>query len=177
MTKLTVTEISSAVITQEQLNTAVREGRVLDLYELGYVIAPKAAIVELADEIAEEELLEEMVSYRKNVTGVDNTIFISPKGNTRHAARVKLAINPPDSINPRGGEMASIAIHDGALVAGEVSPDLLKQVRRFIDENRDALIDYWEYQIDTDKLRERLKSIEAGKAAFATDPIFPGKTK
>ena len=25
--------------------------------------------------------LEEMVSYRKNVTGVENTVFISPKGN------------------------------------------------------------------------------------------------
>jgi|SRR6516165_1439488 hypothetical protein len=158
MTKVTVTQVSSAVITDKQLVAAMREGRVLNLHDLGYVIAPKAAIVELADEVAEEELLEEMVSYRKNVTGIDNTIFISPRGNTRHAPRLKLAINPPDSVDPRG-ETASIAIADGTLVAGDAPPGLLEQARRFITANRDALIDYWEYRIDTETLRQRLKSI------------------
>ena len=111
-----------------------------------------------AAEWAENELLEEMLSYRKNVTGVTNTIFISPKGNTRHAARIKLAIDPPDSVDPRGN-VASIAIADGAIVAGDVSPALLEQVQRFIDVNRAVLLDYWEYRIDTDTLRRRLKSV------------------
>jgi hypothetical protein len=46
--------------------------------------------------------LEETVSYRRAVTGVENTIFISPKGSTQHAARIKLAIDPPNGIDPRG---------------------------------------------------------------------------
>ena len=79
------------------------------------------AAVALADALTEEELLEEMVSYRKNITGVDNTIFISPKGSTQHAARVELAIDPPDSIDPRS-ETASIAIADGAVMAGKLLP-------------------------------------------------------
>jgi hypothetical protein len=111
-----------------------------------------------AERRAENELLEEMLSYRKNVTGVNNTIFISPKGNTRHAARIKLAIDPPDSVDPRGNT-ASIAIADGATVAGDVPPALLEQVQRFIDANRAVLLDYWEYRIDTDTLRRRLKSV------------------
>jgi hypothetical protein len=115
-------------------------------------------IVGLADELAEEELLEETLSYRKNVTGVDNTIFISPKGNTRHGPRVKLAIDPPDSVDPRGN-IASVAIIDGTVVAGDVPPRLLEQVRRFIDANREVLVDYWEYRIDTETLRRRLKSV------------------
>jgi hypothetical protein len=41
-------------------------------------------------------------------------------------------------------------------VAGEVPPGLLDQARRFIDANRDVLLDYWEYRIDTDELRRRL---------------------
>ncbi len=158
MTKVTVTEVSSAVITDKQLVAAMREGLVLNLHDLGYVIAPRAAIVELADEVAEEELLEEMVSYRKNVTGVDNTIFISPRGKTRHAPRLKLAINPPDSVDPRG-ETVSITIADGTVVAGNAPPRLLEQARRFIAANRDVLLDYWEYRIDTETLRQRLKSI------------------
>jgi hypothetical protein len=134
----------------------MRAGHIIKLTDLGYTIAPTAEIVDLADELAEEELLEEMVSYRKNVTGVDNTIFISPKGKTRHAARIKLAIDPPHSVDPQS-ETAAVTIADGAVVAGDVPPDLLKQVRRFIDANREVLLDYWEYRIDTEELRQRLK--------------------
>src|SRR5438132_5426708 len=102
----------------------------------------------MADELAEQQLLEEILCYRKDVTGVDNTIFISPKGNTRHAPRIKLAIDPPRSVDPRS-KTASVAIADGAVVAGEVPPSLLDQAQRFIDANRDVLLDYWEYRIDT----------------------------
>ena len=136
----------------------MRRGRIINRTDLGYIIAPTAEIVGLADELAEEELLEEMVSYRKDVTGVENTIFISPKGNTRHAPRIKIAINPPLSIDPRT-KTASVAIVDGTAVAGEVPPWLLDQARRFIDANRHVLLDYWEYRIDTDELRRRLKPI------------------
>jgi len=115
-------------------------------------------VVGISDELAERELLEEMVSFRKNVTGVDNTVFISPKGFTQHAARIKLAIDPPDSIDPRS-ETASVAIDSGDIVAGEVAAELLKQVRQFIQLNHDVLLDYWNYRVDTEELRERLKSI------------------
>jgi hypothetical protein len=136
----------------------MRRGRIINVTDLGYMITPTAEILALADELAEEELLEEMVSYRKNVTGVDNTIFISPRGNTRHSPRIKLAIDPPDSIDPRG-HVASVAIADGAVVAGDVPPQLLEQVRRFIDANREVLLDYWDYRIDTETLRQRLQSV------------------
>jgi len=102
--------------------------------------------------------LQEMVSYRKNVTGVDHTVFISPKGNARHAPRIKLAIDPPDSLDPRS-ETASIGL-DGHVMAGEVEPELLRQAQRFIALNRKVLSEYWHYRIDTDELRQRLQSIE-----------------
>jgi NAD(P)H-dependent FMN reductase len=117
------------------------------------------SVVSISDELAERELLEEMVSFRKKVTGVDNTIFISPKGFTRHAPRIKLAIDPSDSIDPRG-TTASVAIDSGEVVAGDVPADLLKQVRQFIELNHDVLLDYWNYLADTEELRERLKSIK-----------------
>ena len=110
-----------------------------------------------ADELAERELVEEMVSYRKDVTGVDHTVFISPKGHT--GPRIKLAIDPADTVDPRG-KTVSIAIKDAAVVAGEPVPAaVLEQVRRFIDLNRGALLDYWEYRIDTEQLRRRLTPI------------------
>jgi len=116
-------------------------------------------VVGISDELAARELLEEMVSFRKNVTGVDNTVFISPRGFTQHAPRIKLAIDPPDSIDPRS-VTASIAIDGGDVVAGDVPSELLRQARQFIEINRDVLLDYWNYVADTEDLRGRLKSIK-----------------
>lgn len=96
------------------------------------------------------ERLEEIVSYRRSMTGIANTIFISPKG-------IKVAIVPPDSVDPRG-EIASVAF-DGRVVAGKINPDLLEQVRRFIAQNRQVLLDYWDYRIPTDELQRRLRPV------------------
>jgi hypothetical protein len=106
-----------------------------------------------------EDDLQEMVSYRKNVTGVAHTVFISPKGHAQHGPRIKIAIMPPDSLDPRS-ETASIGF-DGEIAAGNIDPELLRQAQRFIALNRRVLLDYWEYRIDTDELRRRLRSIEA----------------
>src|SRR5690349_14837328 len=140
MTKVSVTEVSSAVLTKDpgRLAVAIEQRQILDMRDRGYVLVPREAILDLADALAEEELLEEMVAYRKNVTGVDNTIFILPKGNTRHAPRIKIAVDPPASVDPRG-ETASIAIADGVVAAGDVPRRLLDQARHFIALNRDVL--------------------------------------
>jgi len=116
------------------------------------------------DEQAERDLLEEMTSFTKNETGVDHNIFISPKGSTRHAPRIKVAIDPKNSFDPRG-ETASVMIESGEVVAGKVrSTKLLRQVREFIELNRQVLLDYWEYQIGTADLCKRLKPIKGKKA-------------
>jgi hypothetical protein len=99
---------------------------------------------------------EEMVSYRKNVTGISHTIFISSRGNTAHGPRVKVAIDPPDNLDPRG-HIATITF-DGTVI-GMIDPELARQVDRFIQLNREVLLDYWYYRIDTDQLRQRLQSI------------------
>ena len=141
-----------------RLIEAMRAGSIINIRDLDYTIAPTTAIVGLAEERAEEELLEEMVSCRKDVTGVENTVFISPKGHTCNPARIKLAIDPPLSIDPRS-KTATLAIADGTVMAGEAPTWLVDQARKFIDANRDALLDYWEYRIDTEELRRRLKAI------------------
>jgi hypothetical protein len=112
----------------------------------------------LLDELAEVELLEEMVSYRKDATGIDNTIFISPRGQTRHASLIKVAIDPPDSLNP-STRTASVALHDGSVTGEHIPPGLHQQLRQFTDLNRDLLLAYWDYRIDTRELDRRLKPL------------------
>jgi hypothetical protein len=131
--------------------------------EVALTLVPQATLqplVDISDELAERELAGDMVSYRKNKTGVDNVIFISPKGYTRHAARIKVAIEPPHSLDPTS-KTASIEISSGEIVAGELSDtQLLKQVQKFIELNRPLLIEYWNNKIATDELTERLKPVE-----------------
>ena len=110
------------------------------------------------DAVAEQELLAEILSYRQNVTGIHNTLFMSPKGQVKHGPRVKVAIDPPTSLNPVS-QTASIDF-DGQVVVGDVPPALFAQVRQFIELNRQALLDYWNYQTDTDQLRASLKSFD-----------------
>jgi hypothetical protein len=105
----------------------------------------------------EQDELEQMVSYRANVTGISHTIFISPRGNAAHGPRVKVAIDPPDSLDPRGN--ITTITFDGAVI-GAIDQHLARQVLRFIDINRAVLLDYWFYKIDTDQLRQRLQPID-----------------
>jgi hypothetical protein len=104
----------------------------------------------------EPDDLQETLSFRKDVTGVDNTIFISPRDNAAHGPRVKVAVDPPDSLDPRG-RIATITF-DGAVI-GAINPELARQVDRFIQLNREVLLAYWNYEIDANQLQQGLQSI------------------
>jgi hypothetical protein len=100
--------------------------------------------------VIEPDDLQETLSFRKDVTGITNTLFVAP-----HAIHV--AIDPPNSLDPTACKTASISI-DGQVVAGDIEPELLRQAREFIARNRDVLLDYWHYEIDTGQLCHRLRS-------------------
>ena len=134
-------------------------GHVVELTDIGAVLTRLEDIHALADQLAEEELLEHMASFRTDATGVDNTIWVSPKGRTRHAARIKVAIDPPDSLNA-ASQTASVAVHDGSVAEGHIPSHILRQVQEFVRINREVLMDYWDERIDTRQLDQRLKPIE-----------------
>jgi hypothetical protein len=118
------------------------------------------AVIDALEEQAETELLGDMLSYRTKHTGVSNTIFVSTKERMRHGPRIKIAIDPPDSLSP-GCVNASIAIDSGEVVAGEEPKAIvLKQAREWIALNRDALLDYWHQRIDAADFNERIKPIK-----------------
>src|SRR5712692_190816 len=79
----------------------------------------------------EEDSAGFMVSLRKDITGADHTIFVSTKGSGRHAARIKIAIDPPDSFNETTTS-TSMAIHDFSLTGAYAPPWLVEQAKVFI---------------------------------------------
>ena len=108
----------------------------------------------------EEAEAEEMVSIRdKSKTGVDNTVWVSPRGFARHAARIKIAVDPAHTIDPTtpGAKIASMALHDYSTVGAYVPPHIVEQAKRFIETNREVLLLYWEAKIGTREMINRLK--------------------
>jgi hypothetical protein len=116
------------------------------------------AAAALADALAEEEMLGEMVAFSSAVTGIHKPIFISTKAGVQHGPRVMVAIDPPTHFRA-DGETASVTF-DGTVAAGDVPTELLKRVEELIQLNRAVLVDYWEQRIPTDELQRRLESID-----------------
>lgn len=82
-----------------------------------------------------------MVSLTPKETGVSNTIFVSTAGHAIPAARIKIAIDPPDSFNA-ASKTATMALHDCSISDDDVPADVAKQASQFIALNRQALLDY-----------------------------------
>ena len=113
----------------------------------------------LTEKLSDMMPLNEMASYREGKTGIRNTIFISPKGRAKHPPRIKVAIDPPTSFSPSGNSV-SVQLDDFSVRGkAECPAELLSDITKFIELNRQAIIDYWEYRISTDDLSDRLKPI------------------
>jgi hypothetical protein len=140
---------SSAQIAADPVSffNALRAGHAVHVPDVGTV-----ALVE-ADQEAED-----MVSLRSEKTGVENTIFVSTKAHAERAPLIKISVAPPDTFNATS-KSASMAIHDCSIRGESVAPHIAEQAKRFIDLNREALLDYWDTKIDTAQLVERLKPI------------------
>jgi hypothetical protein len=112
-------------------------------------------VARLAAEENEQED-QDMASLRSDETGVDNTIFVSTEGRARHAARIKIAIDPPDSFNA-SSKTASMAIHDYSVMGAPVPPRIAEQAKRFIELNREVLLRYWKAEISTREMLDQIR--------------------
>jgi hypothetical protein len=131
----------------------VREHRILNFSDVGYSLAPTGAVIRDYSDDAEEF---DRVALRTRLTGVDHTIFVSPKGHARPAAQIKIAIDPPQKLSA-SGVTAVMVIHDCSIVSAVPVPaQVVRQAAEFIERTRDVLSDFWNEQIDVEELLARL---------------------
>jgi NAD(P)H-dependent FMN reductase len=124
---------------------------------VGYALAPTDSdlIPNLLAELDDEEAAD-MVSLSKDITGIDNVIFVSTKYHGRHAPRIKIAVDPPGKFSATG-KNASMAIHDYGVRGEYLPPHVLEQAKQFIERNRDVLVRYWEEETDTPTFIRQLR--------------------
>jgi hypothetical protein len=117
----------------------------------------RQAVSEGADSSDDDELFE-MANLFPRTTGLPMTVWVSPRGNARHDARIKVHITHGNQMNPANTAVVGIrpAPH---LIAGQLSPDDQRPVFQWVSLNTDALIAYWDGQIDTIELGNRLRRL------------------
>jgi hypothetical protein len=88
-----------------------------------------------------------------------STTRCSPKGyaSERHGPGINMAVDAPDSLNATSAK-AFMSIWNDLITGAYIPPKLVEQYKRFIELNREALIDYWECRVDTTDLLGRIVS-------------------
>ncbi|MGD9616264.1 MAG: hypothetical protein AB7H90_13135 [Alphaproteobacteria bacterium] len=121
---------------------------------------------EVASETAEAQQsddLFEMANLFPHRTGLPMTVWVSPRGGARHDVRIKVNMIHGNQMNASNTAVVGLrpAPH---IIAGRLSPEDQRAVFEWVSINADALIAYWEGQIDTIDLGERLRPIPANRA-------------
>jgi hypothetical protein len=87
----------------------------------------------------------EIAHLRPEPTGLPFVVFISQRGGARHDVRLKIARGP----RVRASEMVSVALRPSVrVVRGKLDPTDLPLLRRWIELNREVLINYWDGDIE-----------------------------
>jgi hypothetical protein len=111
-----------------------------------------------SDNGLEADDLFEMANLFPRTTGLPMTIWVSPRGNSRHDVRVKVNMTYGNQMNPT--DTAVVGVRPSPhIIAGRLSPNDEKAVFEWVSLNTVALLAYWEGEIDTVQLGNVLKSL------------------
>src|SRR5437762_2696583 len=99
-----------------------------------------------------------MANLFPRTTGLPMTVWVSPRGNARHDVRIKVNMTHGNQMNAANTAVVGLRPVPH-LIAGQLAPDDERAVFQWVLMNSAALIAYWDGQIDTIELGERLRPI------------------
>jgi hypothetical protein len=113
-------------------------------------VDPDAAVTADSDDIFF------MTNLSPRMTGLPMSIWVSPRGNARHDVRIK--VNMTHGNRMTFDDTAVVAVRPAPrVVAGRLSPEDRRAAADWIRLNYDAIVAYWDAQLDTGQFLERLK--------------------
>jgi hypothetical protein len=116
-------------------------------------------IVDTLEEAYEEqEHLYAIAILTTATTGIDNTVYMIPVPEGRHGPRLKVLLDPAHAKRP-GGKEATVPFD--ADTVPPVDAGIERQVRQFIELNRDVLLAYWKGDLATDEFVKQIRPISA----------------
>lgn len=102
--------------------------------------------------------LYEMTNIYPRTSGLPMTVWVSPRGRARHDARVKVCRVPGNRMVPEDTAVVSIR-PEPSLLEGDLDAGALRAVQAWVQLNQDALIAFWNGEIDGIELSQRLKRV------------------
>lgn len=127
---------------------------------LGLLTKQIAKAPRIAKARREPEDLYELANLFPEDTGLPVTVWVSPRGRARHAARIKVCRGAGNRMVP--SPTAIVAIEpESELVECRLRADHLSPVMRWVTLNREALLAYWNGQIGTGALINCLQRVPA----------------
>ncbi len=91
-------------------------------------------------------------------TGLPMVVWVSERGHARHDVRIK--VNQAHGTRMLPGNLATVAVRPTPrLIAGQLSSADLQAASEWIRLNEATLVAYWEYQISTAGLMQRLRRL------------------
>jgi hypothetical protein len=107
-----------------------------------------------------EENFFEMSNLRNKTTGLDMLLYVSERGYAKHGPRIKVQRSLGSKITH---DFFSVSIDDDPRIVagdqGEISNKHLEKVFQFVIKNKEVLLGYWNSEIYTDELFDKIKSI------------------
>jgi hypothetical protein len=108
--------------------------------------------------MTEAEAPYEMVNLVPRMTGLQMTIWASPRRQARHDVRIK--VNRTHGRQMIIRDAATVAVRPAPqVVVGTLSAADRQAIFQWIAMNEGALIDYWHFRIDADEFLQRLRPI------------------
>lgn len=119
-----------------------------------------SAIGQLPDALDEEDFFD-MANLPPELTGLPMVVWVSQRGRSRHDVRVKVSLVHGRRMSV--DQTTSVSVRPGvAVVAGPpLATDDLEAVTRWIDRNRETILDFWQERIFTNELLARLVALGA----------------
>ncbi len=109
---------------------------------------------------ADTEDIFHMTHLSPRMTGLPTSVWVSPRGNARHDVRIK--VNMSHGRQMSIDNTAVVALRPRPrVVAGRLSPDGQRAVAEWVAMNSEAIIAYWNDELDTDQFLEQLKHLPA----------------
>ena len=99
-----------------------------------------------------------MTNLSPRMTGLPMSVWVSPRGNARHDVRVK--VNMTHGRQMTIENTAVVAVRPvPRVLAGRLSADDRHPVYDWIKLNSEAIVAYWNEELDTDEFIESLKKL------------------
>jgi hypothetical protein len=99
-----------------------------------------------------------MTNLSPRMTGLPMSVWVSPRGNARHDVRIK--VNMAHGNQMSIDNTAIVAVRPSPrVVAGRLDTDDQRAVAGWIGLNLDAIVAYWDSEIDTGEFIERLRKL------------------